>query len=122
MTKAVAPITGGASTAPVEAHASIAAAYEAVKPVRFITGMVMVPEVSTLLTMLPVIIPSSALAKMHTLAAPPRKVPHRAKARLMKNLPAPVITSAEPNTRKPITVSAKACSGMPSTLSLESAW
>ncbi|MNC99036.1 hypothetical protein D3C83_171880 [compost metagenome] len=66
--------------------------------------------------------PSSALAKMPTFAAPPRKVPHSAKARLMKNLPAPVIISAVPKTRKPITVSAKACSGMPSTLSLESAW
>ena len=45
---------------------------------------------------------------MQTLAAPPRKVPHSAKAMLMKNLPAPVIISAVPNTRKPITVSAKA--------------
>ena len=39
MTNAVAPITGGASTAPVEAHASIAPAYEAEKPVRFIVGI-----------------------------------------------------------------------------------
>ena len=66
--------------------------------------------------------PSSALAKMHTLAAPPRNVPHSANDRLMKNLPAPVIISAVPKTRKPITVSAKACSGMPSRLSNDSMW
>ena len=52
--------------------------------------------------------PSRPLAKMQTFAAPPRKVPHIANAMLMKNLPAPVIISAVPNTRKPITVSAKA--------------
>ena len=84
------------------------------------TGMVMVPAVSTLETIEPDIMPSSALAKMHTLAAPPRSVPHSANERLMKKRPAPVIMSAEPNTRKPMTVSAKACSGMPSRLSAES--
>ena len=80
------------------------------------------PAVSTFETIDPDIMPSIALAKMHTLAAPPRKVPHNANDRLMKNLPAPVIISAVPNTRKPITVSAKACSGMPSRLSVDSMW
>jgi hypothetical protein len=90
--------------------------------VRFIVGIVMVPAVSTLLTMLPDIMPSRPEAKMPTLAAPPRKVPQSAKARLMKNLPAPVIISAVPNTRKPMTTSAKAWIGMPSRLSVESTW
>ena len=89
---------------------------------RFMAGMVMVPAVSTLDTTLPDIMPSRPLAKMPTLAAPPRNVPHSANARLMKNLPAPVIISAVPNTRKPITVSAKAWIGMPSMLSAESMW
>ena len=37
----------------------------------------MVPAVSTFDTMLPHIVPSSPLAKMQTLAAPPRNVPHK---------------------------------------------
>ncbi len=54
---------------------------------RFITGIVIVPAVSTLLTIEPDIMPSMALAKMQTLAAPPRNVPHSANETLMKNLP-----------------------------------
>ena len=80
----------------------------------------MVPAVSTLEMIEPDIMPSRPLAKMQTLAAPPRNVPHIANERLMKNLPAPVIISAVPNTRKPITVSAKAWIGMPSRLSPDS--
>lgn len=80
----------------------------------------MVPAVSTLEMIEPDIMPSRPLAKMQTFAAPPRKVPHSANAMLMKNLPAPVIISAVPNTRKPITVSAKAWMGMPSRLSPDS--
>ena len=80
----------------------------------------MVPAVSTLEMIEPDIMPRRPEAKMQTLAAPPRKVPHIAKAMLMKNLPAPVIISAVPNTRKPITVSAKAWIGMPSRLSPDS--
>jgi hypothetical protein len=70
--------------------------------------MVMVPAVSTLEMIEPDIMPSRPLAKMQTFAAPPRNVPHIAKERLMKNFPAPVIISAVPNTKKPITVSANA--------------
>ena len=51
------------------------------------TGMVMVPAVSTLEMIEPDIMPSSPLAKMQTFAAPPRNVPHIANARLMKNFP-----------------------------------
>ena len=80
----------------------------------------MVPAVSTLEMIEPLIMPSRPLAKMQTFAAPPRNVPHIANERLMKNLPAPVIISAVPNTRKPITVSAKAWIGMPSRLSPDS--
>ena len=80
----------------------------------------MVPAVSTLEMIEPDIMPSRPEAKMQTFAAPPRKVPHSANAMLMKNFPAPVIISAVPNTRKPITVSAKAWIGMPSRLSPDS--
>ena len=90
------------------------------KPVLFMVGIVIVPAVSTLETMLPPTVPSSPQANTQTLAAPPRNVPHSANEMLMKNFPAPVIISAVPNTRKPITVSAKACSGMPSRLSPDS--
>ena len=72
MTKAVAPITGGASTAPVEAQASTAPAVAGFMPVRFIAGMVIVPVVSTLEMTLPLIEPSSPDEKIATLAAPPR--------------------------------------------------
>ena len=82
----------------------------------------MVPAVRTLLTMLPDIMPSRPEAKMQTLAAPPRNVPHSANERLMKNLPAPVIMRAVPNTRNPMTTSANAWIGMPSRLSVESMW
>ena len=80
----------------------------------------MVPAVSTLEMIEPDIMPSRPEAKMQTFAAPPRNVPHSANAMLMKNFPAPVIISAVPNTRKPITVSAKAWIGMPSRLSPDS--
>ena len=43
ITKAVAPITGGASTAPVDAQASTAAAVAGFMPVRCIAGLVIVP-------------------------------------------------------------------------------
>ena len=72
ITKAVAPITGGASTAPVEAQASIAAAVVGRKPVRFIAGMVIAPVVRTLEITLPLIEPSNPDEKIATLAAPPR--------------------------------------------------
>ena len=83
-------------------------------------GIVIVPAVSTLEMIEPDIMPSRPLAKMQTFAAPPRKVPQAANEMLMKNFPAPVIISAVPKTRKPITVSAKACTGMPSRLSPDS--
>ena len=83
-------------------------------------GIVIVPAVSTLEMIEPDIMPSRPEAKMQTLAAPPRKVPQAANEMLMKNFPAPVIISAVPNTRKPITVSAKAWIGMPSRLSPDS--
>jgi hypothetical protein len=72
ITKAVAPITGGASTAPVDAQASTAAAVAGLSPVRFIAGIVIVPVVSTLEMTLPLIDPSSPEEKMATFAAPPR--------------------------------------------------
>ena len=72
MTKAVAPMTGGARTAPVEAQASMAAATDGLKPVFFMAGIVMVPVVRTLEMTLPLIEPSRPDEKIATLAAPPR--------------------------------------------------
>ena len=86
MTKAVAPITGGISTPPVDAHASTAAEVERSKPVRCMAG-------------------SSVARGQHVgddgaahgaeqargedrdLRPPPRTWPMSAKAKLMKNRP-----------------------------------
>ena len=122
MMKAVAPMTGGASTAPVEAQASIAPAVDGLKPVFFMAGIVIVPVVSTFEITEPLIEPSRPDEKIATLAAPPRYWPQSAKAKLMKNSPAPVCCRAMPKIRKPITSSAKARIGMPSMLSDEKMW
>ncbi len=83
-------MTGGISTAPVEAQASIPAACSRSNPVRRIAGIDIAPVVSTLVITLPLIDPSKPLEKIETLAAPPRTVPRMAKDRSMKTLPAPV--------------------------------
>ena len=85
---------------------------------RFIAGIVTTPVVSTLETTLPETEPIRPLAKIDTLAGPPRTEPNSAKARLLKKCAAPVYCSTAPNITKPITSSPKARIGMPSTLSL----
>ena len=72
---------------------------------------VMVPAVSTLEIIEPDIMPSRPEAKMETFAAPPRKRAAQRKGDVDEEFPAPVMISAVPNTRKPITVSAKAWTG-----------
>ena len=89
---------------------------------RFIAGMVTTPVVSTLETTLPLTEPIRPLAKIATLAGPPRTAPNRASARLLKNCAAPVNCSAAPNITKPITSSPKARVGIPITLSLLVKW
>ncbi|MNC91937.1 hypothetical protein D3C83_82830 [compost metagenome] len=73
--KAAAPITGGASWPPVEAVASMALANAALNPVRFISGMVMMPSTSTLATALPETVPKSPDETIDALAAPPQARP-----------------------------------------------
>ncbi len=73
----------------------------------------MTPVVMTLVITLPLIEPINPLENTATLAGPPRTWPSRENARLMKNLPPPVCCRATPNSRKPITRLANACSGIP---------
>src|SRR5574341_1104465 len=87
MTKAVEPITGGISTAPVDEVASTAAAYVALNPQRFIAGIVTTPEVMTFEITLPLMEPCSPEERMHTCAGPPRTAPTSAKAMSLKNFP-----------------------------------
>ena len=122
MTNAVEPITGGNSTPPVEAHASMPPAADALKPDRFIAGIVNCPVVNTFVTTLPLIDPIRPLERIATFAGPPRTRPKSENARSMKNCPPPVHFKATPNTRKPMTRFAKARNGNPSTLSLLIAW
>ncbi len=85
-------------------------------------GIVITPVVSTLVMTLPDIDPISPEEKMATLAGPPRWWPSSEKARLRKKAPPPVICSATPKTRKPITRLAKAFMGMPRMLSVPKMW
>jgi hypothetical protein len=85
-------------------------------------GMVTTPVVSTLDTTLPLTEPMRPLAKIATLAAPPRTPPNSANAMLLKNGAAPVNCSAAPNITKPITSSPNAWVGMPTTLSELAKW
>ena len=81
---------GGIITPPVEAQASIAPAVFDRIPMRFIAGMVSDPVVRTLVTGPPDMEPKRPEEKIATFAGPPRTWPSRAKAKLMKNCPAPV--------------------------------
>ena len=65
------------------------------------------PAVSTLEMIEPDIMPSRPLAKMQTLRHR-RERPAHGEREIDEELAAPVIISAVPNTRKPITVSANA--------------
>ena len=89
---------------------------------RFITGMVIAPVVSTLEITEPESEPISADDTTATFAGPPRERPIRAVASFMKNSPPPVMVRAEPKTTKPITRLATTCMGMPMMLSTPMAW
>ena len=79
--------------------------------------MVSVPVVSTFDVGLPESMPKKPDEMIATLAGPPRDVPSMAEAKSMKNAPPPVVASTTPKTRKPISVSATTCIGMPMRLS-----
>src|SRR3546814_12037553 len=82
--KTPAPITGGMNCPPVEAIASMAPASCGRKPVRFMSGMVKEPVVTTLATEEPEIEPNSAEVRTAILAGPPRQRPATAVPRFMK--------------------------------------
>ena len=67
-----APIAGGMSCAPVEAHASTEAASRAGKPFFFISGMVTMPVATIFETTIPETDPNKLDAVIEILAEPPR--------------------------------------------------
>ena len=85
MIKAVAPITGGAIWPPLDATASMAAAYRAWNPACFIIGMVTTPVVMMLATVEPEIEPKAPDATTATLAGPPRLCPIQPSAMSFRN-------------------------------------
>src|SRR3546814_16176947 len=87
--KTPAPITGGMNCPPVEAIASMAPASCGRKPVRFMSGMVKEPVVTTLATEEPEIEPHSAEVRTAILAGPPRQRTAKAVPRFMNTSPAP---------------------------------
>ena len=90
-------MTGGMIWPLTELATSTEPAFSAVKPTRFIRGMVKVPVVTTLAIDEPEIRPVIIDARTAALAGPPRRCPRSAKASLMKKLPAPARSSIEPN-------------------------
>ena len=94
---AAAPIIGGIICPPVEAAASTAAANSGLYPIRFIIGMVKLPEPTVFATELPVIVPCKALEITATFAGPPVAFPAIALAISIKNCPIPVRSKKAPN-------------------------
>src|SRR3546814_8704633 len=72
---------GGMIWPPVDATASTPAANGALKPVRFISGMVMAPVTITLATALPDTVPNSDEEMTATLPGPPAERPVSARAK-----------------------------------------
>src|SRR5439155_3096291 len=84
MRNAAAPITGGMIWPSTPAAVSIAPAFSAVYPTRFISGIVNVPQVTTFATDDPEIIPIIPDETTAAFAGPPRMWPRNANATLMK--------------------------------------
>jgi len=80
---------GGIKTPPVEAHASMPAAYSLENPVLRMAGMVITPVVTTLDTALPEMEPNSAEPTTAIFALPPRDRPVAANAKSVKKAPPP---------------------------------
>ena len=96
-----------------EAATSMAPALTAGMPMRFITGMVKVPVVTTLAIEEPEISPVMPEARMAALAGPPRNRPTMAKARLRKYCPAPALSNIAPNRTKRKTKLTETSIGIP---------
>ena len=79
-----------------EAATSMAPAFTAVNPVRFIVGIVKVPVVTTFAIDEPEIIPVSPEARIAAFAGPPLNLPTRATAKFKKYFPPPAWSSMEP--------------------------
>src|SRR3546814_10396596 len=97
MMKATAPITGGMIWPPIEEVASTAPAKSDRKPKRFMSGIVNWPEVTTLATPEPLIVPISADEITATLDGPPRVWPTVPMARSLKRSIMPARSRHEPN-------------------------
>jgi hypothetical protein len=82
--KAAAPITGGISWPLTELATSTAPALALENPVRFISGTVKVPVVTTLAMEEPETTPVSPEATTAAFAGPPRRCPSSEKATRMK--------------------------------------
>ena len=100
MTKPTAPIIGGVNCPPVEATASTAPANSLLYPVRFISGIVIVPVVATLAMAEPLIIPIRPDAMTATFAGPPEVVPTRVSEKSLMNLEKPEYFRNAPKTTK----------------------
>ena len=84
MMNAAAPITGGMSWPPIDAHASTPAANAGRYPARIISGIVNAPVVTALAMALPLTVPKRPLEMTATLPAPPREAPATASAASVK--------------------------------------
>ncbi len=94
---------GGINWPPVEATASTAAANGGLKPVRFISGIVIGPSTITLATALPETVPNSDELTTATLPGPPAWWPVSAIAKSMNSWPVPLRSMKAPNSTNSIT-------------------
>lgn len=113
-------MTGGMIWPLTELATSTEPAFSGVNPTRFISGMVKVPVVTTLAMDEPEIIPVIIEESTAALAGPPRMWPSSAKASLMKKLPAPALSSIEPNSTNRNTKAVETPSGTPKTPPVDS--
>src|SRR4030066_92618 len=84
MRRAAAAITGGTICPPVLFIASIPPATAPLKPVAFISGMLITPSTMTFAAEEPLTVPNMALAPLDTFAGPPRRPPGREQPRQIR--------------------------------------
>ena len=94
---------GGKNCPPTEADASTAPATCALKPVRFIKGMVNVPVVTVFAIALPATEPKKPDVTTETFAAPPIERPASDIGKLIKNCPTPDFSKNAPKKIKRMT-------------------
>ncbi len=100
MMNATAPMTGGMICPPMEAVASTAPANSGLKPVRFMSGMVKAPVVTTLAIADPLTIPRRQEEKTATFAGPPLVCPTMLIARSEKKEMIPACSRYAPSRMK----------------------